>query len=464
MIKKLFILAYANDVDAFIPELWAQESLMILEENMVAGQLVHRDFQDQIANYGDVVNTRKPADFTAKRKTNADDVTVQDATATNVQVPLDQHIHTTFLIRDGEESKSFKDLVNEFLRPAMIAQARFIDQVVLGQVYRFNAGNVGGHLGLLDSTTAKQYILEARQALNQNKCPVQGRNLVLTPNSETALLKLDLFVGANTVGDQGTAMREASLGRKLGFDMYMCQNASSVALGAIPQKTGAINAVGGYAAGKTGALTVDVFTVAVATGEWLDIAGDETPYQITAHAETLGVTTSITLNRALRRAVADDAVITVVQSAYLVNNVAGYAAGWAKEITIDTGAAAIPVGAMVSFAATSDVYSVIAVNGLIGITLDRPLKNAIADEDAVRIGLGGEFNIAFHRNAIALVVRPLAQPRAGTGALSAVANFNGLSMRTTITYDGTKQGHLFTMDMLCGVQVLDTGLAAILLG
>jgi len=459
-----FILPYANDIDAFIPEIWAQESLMILEENMVAGALVHRDFQDQIANFGDVVNTRKPADFTAVRKTNADDVTVQDAIATNVQVPLDQHVHTSFLIRDGEESKSFKDLVNEFLRPAMIAQARFIDQVVLGQVYQFIGSRVGGHLGLLSSTTAKDYILEARQALNQQKCPVSGRNLILTPNSETELLKLDLFLGANTVGDDGTALKEASLGRKLGFDTFMCQNTSSVTLGALPTVTGAINHSGGYKAGTSGALAVDVFSTAVATGEWLTIGGDESPYQITAHAETLGATTSITLNRPLRRDVADDAVIVVVESDYLVNNASNYAAGYAKEIAIDTGSAAIPVGAQVSFGSATDVYSIVAVDGIVGITLDRPLKNAVNNNVAVRIGPSGDYNFAFHRNALALVVRPLAQPRPGTGALSAVANYNNLSMRTTITYDGTRQGHLFTLDMLCGVAVLDANLGVGLLG
>lgn len=71
------------------------------------------DFEPIVASFGDVVNTRRPGEFQAKRKTPADSVTVQDATSTNVQVPLDQHLHVSFLIKDGEESKAFKDLVNE---------------------------------------------------------------------------------------------------------------------------------------------------------------------------------------------------------------------------------------------------------------------------------------------------------------------------------------------------------------
>jgi hypothetical protein len=62
-----------------------------------------------------------------------------------------------------------------------------------------------------------------------------------------------------------------------------------------------------------------------------------------------------------------------------------------------------------------------------------------------------------------LVIRPLNLPRAGTGALAAVQNFGGATMRTTITYDGTKQGHLVTMDFLAGIKVLDPDLAAVML-
>ena len=59
---------FANDNDAFIPEIWAQEGLVIVEENMVAANLVHRDFEDEIKNFGDVVNTRRPGNFKVSRK------------------------------------------------------------------------------------------------------------------------------------------------------------------------------------------------------------------------------------------------------------------------------------------------------------------------------------------------------------------------------------------------------------
>jgi hypothetical protein len=450
----------ANSFDAFVPELWANESLAILEENMVAANLVHRDFEPMIAKFGDIVNTRKPAEFTAKRKTDADSVTVQDASATNIPVTLNQHLHTTFLIKDGEDSKSFKSLVDEYLRPAMLSLARMIDQIVLGQVHQFYA-NVGGGLGLLTDATAKGYILETREAMNLNNAPMEGRNLIVAPNSETELLKLDLFNDASKVGDNGTALREASLGRKLGFDIFMCQNAASVATG---QDTRGfqINNAAGYVAGDS-ALTVDTGTGEVVVGTWVKIGGF--PYRVTARTGT-APTTAITVSPVLRAAVADNAAVTVYDEG-AVNLVAGYAVGYAKEIVIDGFSAgkAPKVGQLVTFTnATGAIYTVVQVTGDTGITLDRPLEAALSDNDGVFIGPAGDYNFAFCKNAVALITRPLALPRSGTGAAAAVVNFNGLSIRIVMQYDSSLQGTRVTCDLLCGVKVLEGDLGAVLLG
>lgn len=456
-----YIPAYNNDTDAYVPEFWANESLAILEENMVIGNLVHRDFEPIIQAHGDIVNTRRPGEFISTRKTPNDDVTVQDATATNVPVPLDQLLHVSFMIRDGEESKGFKSLVDEYMKPAMLAQARMVDQILLGQVYQFLLYTYG-HLNGLSSSNAIQYITGVRNKMNINKAYVDGRNLIVTPNAETQFLQNAAFTDADRVGDNGTALREASLGRKLGFDTFMSQNQPSIATGN-STLAGAINLTAGYAAGTT-VMTVDSFTGAVTTGNWLTVVGDDTPQQITAHTETLGNTTSITISPGLRSAVVDNAVVTTY-TAGKINLTAGYAAGWAKPLVYDTFTVDPQVGHMVTFGTTTTKYSIVQVDTTAKtIVLDRPLVAALADNDNINISPPGEYNFAFHRNALALVSRPLAAPRAGIGAQSAVINVNGLSMRATITYNGTKQGTLVTLDMLLGIAVLDAKLGAVLLG
>jgi len=457
-----FMAVYDNTLTAFVPQFWANESLAILEENMVIGNLVHRDFENVVQRFGDTVNTRRPGEFSAKRKTNADSVTIQDATATNVQVPLDQHIHTSFMIKDGEESKSMKSLVDEYMAPAMLAQARIIDQILLGQAYRF-LGVSYGHLGSLSSANAITYLTGVRNKQNLQKAYVEGRNLILAPNSETAFLQNAAFTSANQVSDDGTALREASLGRKFGYDIFMCQNNPSVAAGASDVLAGAING-GNLTAGST-VLTVNGFTGAVTTGAWVTIAGDDTPQRITAHTETLGNTTQITVSPGLATTIVTAAaVVSYVPGK--VNFAAGYAAGWSKPIVYDTFTKDPNVGQMVAFTTdATNIYSIIQVDTSgKTILLDRPLVVSLADNDNIDVGPVGDYNFAFHRNALALVVRPLALPREGLGARSAVVNLNGLSVRATISYNGSMQGTLVTLDMLCGIAILDTKLGAVMYG
>ena len=211
-----FVACYDNNLDAYIPELWAQEGLAILEENMVMANLVHRDFENEIAKFGDVVNTRKPGEFKVRRKVDGTVLAHQDATATNVPVPLDQWFYESFIIRDGEGSKSFQELKDIYLHPAMLSIARGVDRCLLGRIHAFLGGpqNRIGRLGALDSTNAKDYVLDAREVLNVNKAPLDGRRLVMSPTAETAMLKTELFVAAQKRGDGGDGLDD----RHAGYD------------------------------------------------------------------------------------------------------------------------------------------------------------------------------------------------------------------------------------------------------
>lgn len=445
--------------DAYTPELWANESIALLEENMVMGNLVHRDFEPLIQQFGDVVNTRKPGEFEARRKTSEDSVFVQPNTATSIPVPLNQHLHTSFLIRDGDQSKAFKDLVAEFLAPAMQSIARKIDQIVSTQVYQFLPYH-GGSLNGLSGTNAGQYLIETRQVMNINKAYVQNRNLVLGPVSESQFLSDNNFMQAYSVGDDGTALREASLGRKYGFDVFMAQNQPYVSTDA-EKVDGAINV--GVLTANNNVFTVDGFVAAISNGSWITIAGDGTPLQVASTAGGTNPTTITTVNRS-QRAIVDGAVVSV-GGVGSVDMTGGYPAGWAKEIVYDNFSSDPQLGQGLTFGTSAVVYGIIRVDTVNKvIELDRPLDAAITDTLAINLLPPGSYNFAFHRNALALVTRPLALPMQGTGARAGVANYNGLSMRVVMTYDGNKQGTLVTLDSLLGIAKLDARLGAVLFG
>src|SRR5208337_1521739 len=222
------------------------------------------------------VNTRRPGTFLIRRKADGIALSNQDAQATNVPVPLNQWFYNSFTIKDGEASKSFQDLVDIYLRPGMITIARSVDRAVLGQCHKFLGGptNRVGRLANLGAANSKDYVLEARETLNVNKAPLEGRNLVLAPVSETALLKNELFIEAQQRGDFGTALESATLGRILGFDTYMDQNVNSAA----PSDVVAGTVTAAVAAGSTmaGAVTM-AGAYSVNPGEFCVVAGNDQP-------------------------------------------------------------------------------------------------------------------------------------------------------------------------------------------
>lgn len=467
--------AMANDFSALNPTIWANEAIVQLLPNMVIANLISRDFDTKMAKFGDVVNAYIPGNFEMTRKgALCENVVVQDASGASLQVPLDQWPQVSFLICDGEEDRPALDLIDTLLSPAMLALAQGADRILGGQVYQF-LDNVSGHANNVDETNIKRYLLEARENMNRRNVPLAGRTMLLTPATETEALTVEAFTNAAYTGDNGGALRDATIGRKYGWDLFMTQTQPEISAGQSTVGTVLINDAAGFAAGTT-VLTVDgAGATATLVGQWAVVAGDDTPQHITARTDT-----TLTVTPGLKRNVANNAVVTILKSG-AVNLVAGYVGttsnprviGWAKEILMDGLAASAPqIGQMVSFGSQTQRYAIIKLTiydlaaGTFGITLDRPLELPIANNATVNLGPAARYNFGFVRNAFTLVTRPLPQPRAGTGAISRVVvdPVNKISIRVTITYDGQKQGHLVTLDFLMGVGVLSQDMGEVMLG
>jgi hypothetical protein len=454
-----FTACYENDLAAFIPQLWAQEGLQMLEGNLVMASMVHRDFEDTVAKFGDVVNTRRPGEFKIRRKKDGTNLVQQDAVATNVQVPLDQWFYSSFVIRDGEGSKSFQELSQIYLQPAMKTIAEGVERSLLGRVHAYLGGpaNRVGKLGGLSAATAKDTVLEANERLNINKAPTEGRKLVMAPTSETAMLKTDLFLKANERGDGGNALQNATLGRILGFDTYMAQNVNCVLSGS---DTDSDPVTEPYDAGATGHIAS---VLAPTAGEFVVVAGNDQPTWATGTDAAW-----FTLNEALKYATLDNAVATryvkcVTASAYA----AGYSEGIALTVIENK---APQVGQLLAFGTTlgtRHTYTVIESEGTgtaCTVYLDRPLVAAVGNGADAFPGPYGAMNLAFHKDALALVTRPLALPNSQAGVMVGHAAYNGITMRVLAQYDINAGGLIVNCDILAGVAVLNSGLLVPVLG
>lgn len=463
--------SYANDNDALVPEMWARESLATLTENMVMGNLIHRDFSLEVQNFGDIVNTRKPVKGTVDRKTDSDTITYEDAVLSNVQVPLNQHMYAAFVIKDGERSKSMQDLLVIHLGERMKAMGNGIDRLIIGRMAHALLGDPADRVGKLEDlskTNSYDTVLEAREKLNRNNATVADRNLVLAPGSETAMLQTELFVAADSRGDGGTALENARLGRIGGFSTFMDQNVNGVLPGTDRDTTtGATTA--SIAAGATGSQTaIDITGYEVQVGDFVILTDNGQPTYATAAVVGAGDTTAVTLNEAIKNDVANASAIVAYESMAVVST---HAAGYAKYINIDSFTSGKPpvVGQLLAFGTTTrHTYTIIETRAVsateVKVLLDRPLDVSVTAADLAYPGPAGDFNVAFHKNSFALVSRPLARPDQQMGALSFVTSFNDIAMRATMQYDIDAGGTKVVIDLLAGTAVLDSDLATLLLG
>lgn len=201
------------------PDIIAREALMVLRNNAVMANLVHRDYSSEfVAGVGDTVTIRKPATFDAKEY--AGSIVVQDANETGVPVKMDKHLDVSFAVTSKQLTMDIEDFSKQLLVPAMQAFADKVDQYLLGL-----KADITNNVPATEDV--KNDVIDARAYLTKAAAPLTERRFVYGTDTETKLLKTDLFISAEKVGDEGTALREASLGRKYGMDFYVDQNADT---------------------------------------------------------------------------------------------------------------------------------------------------------------------------------------------------------------------------------------------
>lgn len=201
------------------PQIIAREALMVLRNNAVFANLVHRDYSSEfVAGVGDTISVRKPAKFEAKEFSNT--IEIQDASESKVDVKMDKLLDVSFAVTAKEMAMNIQDFSAQLIVPAMQAFNDKIDKYIIALADAITTNKVV----MSGSAATVGDIVDARAFLTKNAAPMADRRFVYNSAIEADLLKTDLFVSAEKVGDAGTALREASLGRKFGMDFYVDQN------------------------------------------------------------------------------------------------------------------------------------------------------------------------------------------------------------------------------------------------
>lgn len=207
------------------PSLITKEALVILENNLVVAKKVRRDFDKYfgkslptVGKIGDTLTIRKPNRFTVR--TASMDLDAQNIVEKSTSIVVDQIAGVDFSFTTKELTLNIEEFSDRYLKPAMATIANQIDYTLLG-LYK----DVYNQVGTPRTTPATFAALAGcTRRLNEEAAPLDSdRTGIVDPAAEVALADaFKLFYHPNSA--IGKQYEDAEIGRVAGISWNMDQN------------------------------------------------------------------------------------------------------------------------------------------------------------------------------------------------------------------------------------------------
>lgn len=205
------------------------ESLMILENEMVFSSRINTEYSDEFARtgakIGATVNARKPNRFVG---TTGPNLNIENVNETSVPITLTTQFHVDFTFSSQELTLTVDRFAERYLKPAMATIRNKID--FDGLALAANVANNVGTVGTIPSDI--KALLDCGVKLDNEATPRDGsRTMVWDPATNGSMVKsaAGLFNPSNKVGAQYDSGMFAPSG--LGFDIGMDQNVNTFTTG-----------------------------------------------------------------------------------------------------------------------------------------------------------------------------------------------------------------------------------------
>lgn len=399
------------------PTIIAREALMQLENNLVMGSNVHREYKREFVKVGATVNIRKPVKFEVYDGATRVHQDVQEA---NTNISVDQRKHVSWGFGTQDLTLSIEEYSERYIKPATIALANKVDRDLCSlydDVFNW-VGTPGQNIN-----SFADFAL-APQRLDEMAVPTP-RMSVMSPTDYWAMT--GNLTGLQIERPAEVAYRRGLLGNVAGFTISMDQNIRShttgtFTTGSTPLTNGAAQTVA-YSAATQATWSQSLVTDGWANSTLVLTAGD----------------------------------VFTIAGAFAVNPVPG-----------DNADGKDAQSFLQQFVALSDVTS--DGSGNATITMSPPMitsgpyqtVSANPGDGAAIVPLGTEAtaylqNLAFHKNAFALVTVPLEMPDGAT--FKARESKNGLSIRVIKDYDINNDEDVIRLDILYGRKTIFPDLA-----
>ena len=395
-----------------------KEASVLLDNELIGKKLVYTDYSDEFVNgYGQTVTMKLPNSYEGRDSMT---MAVRETETGSVSVAIDKVAGVDIQFTDIERTFSLPRFSEEVLKPAMRTVANIIDRNIWAatlEAYNFT-GAIGSQLNSWGDVGA------ARQRLMEGAVPGPYVG-VLNPSDETGLL--NTFVGlTNSQPAAKSALEDARLPRVAGMDLYTTQNLPTLTTGT------RVNGGGLVTNGTTQTTTWS----AVKSIQYQDLVCDG--FGASATVKKGEVFTLGTLA----------AGMVAVNPVPGVSGASKPALPYLQQFTVLQDAEADGGGNI-----TLRIWPAIITSGPY-----QTVYMTSANTDGLNLVFQGSAsttytaNVAFHKNAIAFVNRPLAMPEGVTDC--ARETYKGISMRFAPVWDGINSVSRWRFDVVYGVKAI----------
>ena len=243
------------------PSIISKESLVILQNNLVAAGKVNRQFENQFVKIGSTLTVRKPNRFLVST---GSALQVQNISEPSTSITINNQQHVDFQFSSQDLTLTVEEFRERYIKPAMEELASALDY---GVITNFN--QIYNEVGTPGTTpNAFSFLAQVGQRADEEAWPQDGRVLILNPKAYWSMA--NGLTGLFVVSVAEPALK-GYLAAIANFEIYEDQNIQSQTVGAYGG-TGVVNGAGqtgsslvsnGWTAGITGLLNVgDVFTIA----------------------------------------------------------------------------------------------------------------------------------------------------------------------------------------------------------
>ena len=218
----------AQNLDAFIPELWSRRIPYLTKNALVATKICSFEEQPDL-KYGDRIHRPYPNDLVVNDYVKYTDTTQQDLIGTDEYLDIDQSKEISFAIDEVDWIQMKYDLENSYVERAAYRLANDIDGNVLAEVSNANvsmdAGDVGwtpGNAIALTTSNCLNTIMTAGANLAANGCEMDKTWALVIPHKWASIIGQTVAQDWFSLAD--LALKNGYAGNFAGYNVYASNN------------------------------------------------------------------------------------------------------------------------------------------------------------------------------------------------------------------------------------------------